>query len=737
MPDHTATNYLDLDSGNNQLTPSTQGDKRLNKVLLILLLGLASAGAAQAEAIKLPLQQLTALAALELRCVSDQREIQVPLPERWDLKRLVLHLRYTVSTNLIPDSSQLVIKMAGQPIAQARLNPMAPEVKLGVEIPTKLLTPGYNSLVFQVAQHFSKNQCESPCSPDLWTNISLSESYLEMEFEWKAVPTTLSSLSSFVFDPRLLPAGDVHIITEDDSAKSATLAGIVASGIARRFDYRRVSFTVSRLPRPGVDNVLIGKRAFANKLLGAATVRPAKGGYLKVLAMKTATGGTDPTRAMLVITGETDLALKIAAITFTNISFKFPGSDELEAFEFKLPEVEQYSGRETIRTDQSYTLKTLNFPTQSFVGLNPGSRNITFRLPPDFNIRPNQYAKLALNFSYGAGLKNDSSFNIAVNGKGVRAVLLDSASGNFIDGYKLDIPTYVFQSGTNTLSFTGHLHTGGQVCDLIQPDNLFLTIYENSTLVFPPMPHYVQMPKLELFMLSGFPLTRWPDGHESRVWLTEKSDSVLAAALNLIGVATQRNGFPLFEMEFTYERPTAEGELLVLGPILTVPAALRQAAPLKILDDGVVVPYPVVRGWNTEFVQSASSKQKSVLGLERALLMQFESPWHSGRTVTMLTGARAEDVIEASRALLTAAVQGQTKGDLVLIEPGDPEPKVSSMEAGSPYATGKRGSYSALESFLYTRPTAYYAVSAGGLLILSFGLFLGLRRWRAKRRKTD
>ena len=707
----------------------------MKKATIILSFFLATVGAAPAETIKLPLQQLTALAALELRCVSDQREIQVPLPERWDLKRLVLHLRYTVSTNLLPESSQLVIKMRGQPVAQARLNPLAPEVRLGIDIPPKLLVPGYNSLAFQVAQHASKNQCEAPCSPDLWTNVSLVESYLEMEFDWKAVPPALASLSSFVFDPRLLPAGEVHLVTEDESAFSATLAGIVASGIARRFDYRRVGFTVSRVPRPGVDNVLIGKRTFAAKVLGEDVVRRTKGGYLKVLPMKTASGEKDPTRAMLVVTGESDAAVKIAAITFTNISFKFPGSDELEAFEFKLPEVQQYSGRETIKTDLEYTLKTLDFPTQSFVGNNPGSRGITFRLPPDFHIRPNQYAKLALNFSYGAGLKNDSSFNIGVNGKGVRAVALDSASGSFIDSYKVDIPTYVFQPGSNTISFTGHLHAGGQVCDVAQPDNLFLTVYGNSTLSFPPMPHFVEMPKLELFMHSGFPLTRWPDGHEAFIWLTEKDDRVLAAALNLVGVATQRNGFPLFEMEFTYERPATEGEVLVFGRVSTVPAELRQAAPLKILDDSVVVPYPVVRGWNTEFVASASSKQKSALGPGRALLMQFQSPWYSGRTVTMLTAARAEDLVEASQALLTAAVQGKATGDVVLIEPGDPEPQVSAMVAGSPYATGKRGSYSTLESFLYTRPVAYYAVSAVALLLLGIGLFFALRRWHAKRHK--
>jgi hypothetical protein len=706
----------------------------MNRFASLLLLLAAAALPASAETIKLRLQDLTSLKKLELRCVSDEKEIAVPVPERWNVTRMALHLRYTVSTNLIPESSQLVVRVAGQPVAQARLNPMAPEVKLGIEIPARLLEPGYNRLTFHVAQHFSKNQCESPCAPDLWTNISLRDSWVEMDYEWKDVPLQLSALSSFVFDPRLMPAGEVHIVTEDDSARSATMAGIVASGIARRFDYRAVSFTVSRAPRAGMDNVLVGKRAFASRILGEGTRLPAsKGGLLRVAPMAAADGAIDPKRALLVVSGDTDEAVKLAAITFTNISFRFPGTQELEAFGFTIPEVRQYSGRETIATDQVYELKTLDFPTQSFVGVNPGSRGITFRLPPDFHIRPNQYAKLALNFSYGAGLKNDSSFAIQVNGKGVRAVALDSPSGNFIDGYKLDIPTYVFQPGTNTIEFAANLHAPGQVCDLIQPDGLFLTLYGNSTITFPPMPHFVEMPRLELFMHSGFPLTRWPDGHEAKIWLTDKDDRVLAAALNVLGVATQRNGFPLFEVEFTHERPAGEAEILIVGRMGSLGAEVMKAAPIKIVDGVAQVPYPVVRGWNTEATAPATSRQKGALGPGRGVLMQFQSPWFPGRTVTALTAEGPEDLLVTSALLTTSAVQGQTRGDLVLIEPGEPEPAVSALASGARYATGKEGSYSPIESFLYTRPEAYYAAAGLGVLLLCLGLFFGLRRWRAKR----
>jgi len=51
---------------------------------------------------------------------------------------------------------------------------------------------------------------------------------------------------------------------------------------------------------------------------------------------------------------------------------------------------------------------------------------------------------------------------------------------------------------------------GLKLCDAVRTDGLFATIYENSTLVFPNMPHFVELPKIELFGLNGFPFTRWP-----------------------------------------------------------------------------------------------------------------------------------------------------------------------------------------------------------------------------------
>jgi hypothetical protein len=114
--------------------------------------------------------------------------------------------------------------------------------------------------------------------------------------------------------------------------------------------------------------------------------------------------------------------------------------------------------------------------------------------------------------------------------------------------------------------------------------------------------------------------------------------------------------------------------------------------------------------------------------------MQFQSPYQAGRSVVMLTAASADDLLATSRMVLTGTVQSQSRGDLVLIETGEKEPKVTAIEAGARYATGKKGTYSPLESFLYTRPIAYYGVIGLSLLLFVSALYFVLKRWRAKRR---
>jgi len=686
------------------------------------------------------LEKLTSRPVMTLQCMSDEQALDIPIPDRWTVSRLTFRIRYTASNNLVGNLAQILVKANGIPVAQSKLNTATPDADFDFEVPVTYLQAGYNKISFQITQHAEivGTGCEKPCTPDMWTTLNMHESRVSIEYLEKAVPLSLSSVSNFLFDPKTFPEGRVNLITEDRSADALTVLNMAASGIARRFDYRKVTFSVSRDLQPDMDNILIGRKAFVASFLGSRQLSLGKtdGGYLKLFPLPGQDGKPDAAHGLLVVTGEQYDHVKLAAMTLANLSYGFPGAQELSAHGIKLPDVPEYAGREVIRANKTYEFRTLNFPTTSFRGINPTGKVINFRLPVDFLIKQNLSAKLKMDFSYGAGLGSTSALNVIVNDKVVRAIHLGDPDGGYFKNYEIEIPTYLFRPGPNTLTFGIELQPNLKECELTLLGNMFLTIFENSSLTFPDMPHFVQLPKLELFMLNGFPFTRWPDGFESKIYLAGTDDDSVTAMLNLTGMITQKNGFPLLGMPVELDPPNDKwkGELLMIGPPSSVPKEFKDRSPLFV-GDRSQIPYPVVRDWEGDYT-IAYSTQSSQLGAERGYLMQFESPYEAGRSVVVVAAESGAGLLKLSQAIMEPEVQAQANGGLMLIESGAElaKPRVTSFQAGSLYTTGKSGKASKVESFLYDHPYLYYGLIALVTLGLALALFWALQRYRASRK---
>jgi hypothetical protein len=721
------------------------------KIVTLALSFILLTPAARGETIKLPLEKFTSSTALEMRCISGGQNLSIPIPERWDVHKINLSLHYTVSNNLVGDISQMAIKFNGEHVAQMKLNPQAPTVTTDISIPVSDLNPGYNTITFQVAQHYLTSQCEQPCAPDLWTNISVKDSYLQIDYDLKPLPLRLGEASTWIFDPKQFPEAAVNLVIDSTTQESVTLAGIVASGIARHFDYRKVKFSHSSDIKPGMDNVLVGTTKFASGVLARYGIRlgPDDGGLIKIfhVPMLPNLPGTssesDNLHALIVVAGAEEKPLKIAAETFANMSLPYPGTDEMHAYSFNMPDISMYGGRQVLTADKVYDFNSLGMSTSSFYGFSGkatkrgyvgNGSELSFRLPPDFLIKQNQNAKLVLNFSYGAGMRSDSALSLSVNDKQIRDIHLNSADGNYIDGYKIDLPTYLFKPGSNTITFKSFLNTQRQVCDAVNTDGLFVTIHDNSTLYFPPMPHFVEMPKLELFALNGFPFTRWPDGFETLVYLPQPDNASIDTAFNLIGMITQKNGFPLFGTQVSFTEPSDwNGEMLVVGKTTSIPKSIMDRAPMQI--DGVgTVPYPVNRGWDSE-TSISISKQRSGLGEGSGLLMEFESAHKKGRSVVVATAQTEKDLLTLGDALLQPGIQSRMTGDITLIKLDVPDYDLTSLRAGKKYSTGNKGDVSLIDSFLYADTYALYGLIALTILVLSTLGYWLLRRHRAKRVK--
>ncbi len=732
---------------------------------------------AEAEILKLPLYKLTPANTVTLRCITDQHDIHIAVPDRWKIERASLHFAYMNSSGLVEGSSRILIKLNDYPLSQINLRPNITEGEKDLELPPLLFEAGYNKLSFNVSQHYSM-ECEQPCAEDLWTTLMLDTAFVELEYSLKPIPKGLASVSKFLFDPKILPNGEVNIVLKDYSSEMVTLAGMVVSGVARRFDYKKVVFSVSKEIVPGMDNILVGDWDFTKSILGDSdfTRRELEGPLLKIMSLpvdaeeivkdpaleqeeaeeeetdeileeEPAEEGKaeeaeeeknlfDDTHGLLVISGVDLDHVKLAAETLAIMSLPYPNTDELTAMEMSVPDISLYGGRLMLTPDKKYTFKNLNIGSIPFHGINAPYRDITFRLPVDFFIQENQYGTLSLNFAYGAGMRTDSVLMVLVNGKHVAAINLDNPNGDIIEGYKLNIPTFLFKEGSNSIRLRPILNPSiSKNCELLRTENLFLTVFENSSFEFPPMTHLVELPNLELFFLSGYPLTRWPDGYESQFYLANSNPEIISAALNMVGFMTQKNGYPLLGLKIAFEDPKDyQGELLILGDVKSIPEHYKKLSPIPLTSE-TRVPYPVVRSWKDEMAM-AFSKQISGIGPEKGLAMEFQSPYQKGRSIVLLTATSTGDVLELCKALLEPKVQSESKGDLMIVDLTPPDYSAVAMEVGVKYFSGEEGKVSEVDYYLWSKPHYYIAAVVSLAVLSALLIFLIVRRFR-KRRMTD
>ncbi len=746
--------------------------KLLSSFLVIMFI-LCHVYPARAETVKIPLHKIAPVGIIDLKCTEAQFTIKLPIPERWIVKTAVLDFGYVNSSALLAQNSRLTLKLNSYPLAQIELNPLAPEGIARVQLPADLLDSGYNDLTFFVAQHYTL-ECEFPCSPELWTTLNLDKASIELTYDLKPVPLELSSISDFLFDPKTFPYGEVNIVSEYPSPESAQLASTVASGIALRFDYRKTVFSTSNEIIHGVDNVIVGTKEYVEGLLGVENLE-INGPYLQIMHMPlkseelTDTGeDIEPlsendsiesdTRALIIVSGNTLDDVRLAATAIAILSYPFPSTDKMEVTEILLPEVHPYSGKKMISTGTAYAFKTLGFSNHSFKGFSPQTKDLSFQLPTDLLFGQNRHAELSLHLAYGAGMRSDSVLNVSLNGEFVRAIHLGNPNGAVFSSYKITIPSYLFNRGYNVITFESVLTPSitGE-CELIQTGNLILSIFDDSTFKFPSLPHWVEMPNIELFFQDGFPFTRWPDGRETTLYITRDDYKTISSSLNIIGLMSQKIGYPLLDIDIVFEEPQdLKGEIIVIGEIATVPEKIKKQAPLKY-DSLVTAPYPVVNNLNlnkslstaeriknyiygtTELqpesrIETAYSEQTGGLGNNQGVVMEFESPYQSGRSLLLVTAASENDLLTLSSALLDASVQGSSRGDLVLVDfITSKEDKVWSLDVGKNYYMGKLTKINRIQSLINTSKRNFFVLLAVSLIILTACIFYLLKRMRRKR----
>lgn len=732
---------------------------------LILLTSISLSGAVAATVKEtVPLLRLTPLSTVDLKGPKSSYVVKVPIPERWRVKRAVLHLSFVNSSSLLPHKSYLAVSFNDRILTQIKLHPQSPAVDAEVEIPPQMLRPIYNDLEFSATQSITE-RCEDPWAPGLWTSLQLGDSYFEFEYDRKEVPLNLASLADFLFDPKLMGLNLVNIVLADLSPENVYSGVLVAAAVAIRFDYRPVHFSVSSKLRPGVDNVAVGSAEFVSRLVRNPVPRES-GAFLGIFHLP---GGADSgqedrgapkssvdsTHAVITIVGSSDQEIRKAVRAFSSLSFPWPDAQSSPVGDVALPEISRYSGKSLLRPGHRYSFQSLGFATETFRGYAAAPKDLNFRIPADALIKPNAFAVLSLSLEYGSAMRRDSVLNIMLNGRFAAAVPLNSETGGRFEGYRIGLPMYLFRRGWNTITFSPvltPLQTGE--CVYIQTENLRLSVFGASLIEVPDMKHWIRMPDVAAFFQDGFPFAKWPDWRETTAILAEKTEESAATLINVIAMISQRNGLPPFKIEIA-DRMVEQGgrDLFAVGLLSSLADGVLKSSPVASS-----LPYPFVgntpgspkpASWWQKITGKISSDEQSSqqesgpstakldlhrdVGGGRLFLTEFQSPYDNERTVMAVCARRAEDLLRGAAALWNSGVQAKCKDDIVIIRLEEPEFKTYTQKAASAYYVGKIGPVNRLNRFMHIYPLIFLGFLVLGLIVVVYLVRRRLQRFRAGR----
>ena len=667
----------------------------LGLLLLVVAMGIQAA-VTKPQITDMPLVELMARPErVILRHVSDDYAFHFPISPREKVMGAHLHLDFMNSTALVPNRSQLLVKINGVTITQWRLTPTNAHRTIDIAIPLELLVTGYNELRFAAVQHYTDSQCEDPISPELWTEINTVKSRVRLLQRPQPIEANLAALSKLL-DPTL---PDYHIRFLIPTAQfddyQLFWGGLVAQGIALRRRHAPFALDlvqpVAPLSPPPLrqplllgpvdgDAVLIGTRAQLQLLLGDVLLQAIRGAYIGIFP---APG--HPEHFVLVISGITPDEVTRAAEAFSLMNFPLPDARETLIQEVQLDPVDPYQGSMAVAPATRYSFAQLGFETTEIRGLRPNPLAIEFFVPADWYAPENTEVILKLHLAYSAGMRRDSLLEMRINGIFERAIPLPDETGSQYLDYYIAVPLRTLKPGRNRISFHPRLVPAvtGE-CLFFRTDHLAITLFDDSTIEFPTVDHYAELPDLSLLARAGFPYLQQGNGANLGVQVLDSGRESILSAWQLMGKLANLNGLPLTKAQLSFATIGDTRHLIAVGNLEHIDPVLFKNAPTNPVARWKTWFYPIgqalaqPKDWRQKLwwklfgepgeiplaPRYARIFQTAGIGTH-ALGLSF--PTENKRLVTLFTAT--ERLYPAIHQLTTPALWSQMQGDLILWQP--------------------------------------------------------------------
>ncbi|HEV2618370.1 MAG TPA: cellulose biosynthesis cyclic di-GMP-binding regulatory protein BcsB, partial [Acidobacteriaceae bacterium] len=588
--------------------------------------------------------------SITLRGAGASYSVHLLMPRNKTIVMGILKLRYRFSPGLIPELSQLNVRLNGTLAQTIPMN--GPEVPDGpgglleqdVILPPELLVHK-NTLSFEFLGHYAK-QCEDPSNSTLWATIDAS-SMIEVGGSTMPLINDLKMLPWPFYDPGAELGGNagadrnepvVFVFLSPPSAKAMQAAALIASWLGVLHGSHAVRFLVSIGQINAGNAIVIAEDR--SKIPPALGISGSRGGTASMVS-----NPSDPRGTLLVIAGSSGDDLMAAAGALALHGDIWQGS-QVSVGGF-LPAASR------VPDDAPLWLSTETrggaAQPEDLQNDGSGQASMYMRLPPDLAFGQRRNLGLHLSYRYnGIPLGADSTLQVYVNGAFVSSTPLphtDHAS-SVIDTV-VPVPVVDLRPFSNTITFQfafRRARNGG--CSSEPPMNLQGTILKDTYLDISGIEHAAVLPNLELFANAGYPFTRSADLAQTAVVLPDQpSPAELELFLTLMGHFGAQAGYPALRVTVTDAAGmTADGgrDYLVLGTSASAQPALKVlggAVPVEVSGDTLAIHdtqrvFDAAGWWRGNWFGRGESGQLTAQGgLPDGLLEGIEWPVGSRRSV--------------------------------------------------------------------------------------------------------
>jgi cellulose synthase (UDP-forming) len=703
------------------------------------------------------LRQLGLTGPMQLRGTSDLQGLLFGIRADEVVTAAKLTMQGATSPALISELSQVAVTLNDQFVGTIAPDKARPSFG-PVEFPINpVFFADANRLNFRFTGRYAI-ECNDPLSGLLWSTVS-DLSTLQLTLERLPLPRDLARLPEPFFDPRVLrePLNLPVVVAEGAGNDVLRAAAIASSWFAVQADYRGATFPVSSgLPARG-NAVVIA--AGPDAVPGLALPRM-DGPTLAVVP-----NPADPDGMLLVVGGRNgaDAAVAAQALAVGRQAL----SGEIAMVQAPdMPPRQPYDAPRWIRSDRPVKFGELVDPSelQSY-GFAPGTIALPFRTAPDFYTWRERALPVEVFYRAPPGPITDvavSRLDAGLNNVYLRSFPLRGAEPGWPWNWiarrvsaagtadrsegQVGLPPYLI-FGQNELQLRFDMRPLNRGDCVSIPGEVRASIDPDSTLDLSAGYRFTELPNLAFFAGSGFPYSRLADFAGTAAVLPERpTGSELSAFLTMLGRLAANVGHAATRIAIV--RPSglaevADRDLMLIGAITRQPVLadmLRDRSPLQIEGNRVTLALgDSLGGFRNLFISDDERQQRDQLqatlaapGAGSGMLIGFQSPLTSKRSVVALTGTSPQGVEAMVASLRDAELLPRIQGDLAILSNG----RMTSYKIGQNYTVGAIPPWLWPQYYLGARPETLLLMLLVASLLVAVPSYWLMRRRAARRLRT-